>query len=66
MYASNNITKKKYTDDFTVLASINLKKTLVPNIQPTRPVPFRGRTEHSLPIEKNMLQSEIDKKKIVV
>ena len=54
-------TKKKWIDDFTVLAAIDLKKTLVPNMHPIRPVPFRGRTEHSLPIRENMLQSEIDK-----
>ena len=44
-----------------MLAAIDLKKTLVPNIHPVRPVPFRGRTEHSLPIRENLLQSEIDK-----
>ena len=54
-------TKKKWIDDFTVLAAIDLKKTLVANMHPIRPVPFRGRTEHSLPIRENMLQSEIDK-----
>ena len=53
--------KKKWIDDFTVLVSIDLKKTLVPNIHPIRPVPFRGRTEHSLPGQENLLQSEVDK-----
>ena len=53
--------KKKWIDDFTVLAAIDLKKTLVPNINPIRPVPFRGRTEHSLPVQENLLQSEVDK-----
>jgi hypothetical protein len=52
--------KKKWIDDFTVLVAIDLKKTLVPNPHPTRPVPFRGRTEHSLPVQDNILQSEVD------
>ena len=53
-------TKKKWIDDFTVLAAIDLKNTLVPNTEPTRPVPYRGRTEHMLPRNENLLQDEVD------
>ena len=53
--------KNKWIDDFTVLATIDLKKTLVPNIKPIRPVPYRDRTEHILPRKDNLLQDEIDK-----
>ena len=49
-------TKKKWIDDFTVLAALDLKNTLVPNTEPTRPVPYRGRTEHMLPRNTNLLQ----------
>ena len=54
-------TKKKWIDDFTVLAAFDLKKTLVRNTQPTRPVPYRGRTEHTMPRSCNILQDEVDK-----
>ena len=50
----------KWIDDFTVLAAIELKNTLVPNTEPTRPVPYRGRTEHMLPRNENLLQDEVD------
>ena len=52
--------KKKWIDDFTLLASIDLKKCLVPNPAPVRPVPWRGRTEQMLPREDNILQDEVD------
>ena len=39
-------TKKKRIDDFSLLSSIDLKKTLLAN---TEPVPYRSRTEHTLP-----------------
>ena len=35
-------TKKKWVDDFTVLASIDLKENLVPDPAPVHPVPWRG------------------------
>ena len=54
-------TKKKWVDDFTLLASVDLKRTLVPNTDPVRPVPFRGRTEQILPREANILQDEVQK-----
>ena len=38
-------TKKKWVDDFTLLACIDLKRTLVQDPNPVRPVPYRGRTE---------------------
>ena len=52
--------KKKWIDDFTVLASIDLKRTLVANTEPLRPVGYHGRTEHLLPRRENTLQDEID------
>ena len=52
--------KKKWIDDFTLLASIDLKKCLVTNPAPVRPVPWRGRTEHMLPREDNILQNEVN------
>lgn len=53
-------TKKKWIDDFTVLACIDLKNTLVVNREPVRPVQFHERTEHLLPRKDNSLQDEID------
>ena len=52
--------KKKWIDDFTLLASIDLKRRLVTDPAPVRPVPWRGRTEHMLPREDNILQDEVD------
>ena len=52
--------KKKLIDFFSGLAAIDLKKTLVINIHPIQLVPFRGRTEHSLPVQENRLQSEVE------
>ena len=52
--------KKKWIDDFTLLASIDLKRRLVSDPAPVRPVPWRGRTEHILPREDNILQDEVD------
>ena len=53
-------TKKKWIDDFTLLASLDLKRSLVPDTEPVRPVPYRGRTGHILPRAANILQDEID------
>jgi hypothetical protein len=55
-----NKTKKKWVDDFTVLASIDLKQHLVTDQSPIQPVPFRGRHHQILPIQSNTLQPEID------
>ena len=52
--------KKKWVDDFTVLTSIDLKQHLVPDPAPVRPVPHRGRTEHLLPRQHNILQDQVD------
>ena len=52
--------KKKWIDDFTLLASIDLKRSLVTDPSPVRPVPWRGRTGHILPREANILQDEVD------
>ena len=53
-------TKKKWIDDFTVLSSIDLKRTLVVNKEPVRPVSYHDRTEHRLPRQENSQQDEID------
>ena len=51
--------KKKWVDDFTVLARMDLKKVLVNDPAPTRPVPYRSRTGHILPYN-NSLQYKVD------
>ena len=53
-------TKKKWVDDFTVLASIDLKQKLVPDPNPVQPVPWRGRHHQILPAQSNPLKPEID------
>ena len=53
-------TKKKWIDDFTILGAINLKKTLVPDHDPIRPVSYHNRTEHHLLEEDNFLQMELE------
>ena len=53
-------TKKKWIDDFSLFASIDLKKTLLANTEPVRPVPYRSRTEQILPRKDNILQDEVD------
>ena len=53
-------TKKKWVDDFTVLASVDLKQHLVLDPAPVQPVPWRGRHHQVLPVEHNTLKSEID------
>ena len=52
--------KKKWVDDFTVLASIDLKQHLVPDPAPVHPVPWRGRHHQILPQQHNTLQGEVD------
>ena len=52
--------KKKWIDDFTLLSSIDLKRCLVTDPAPVRPVPWRRRTEHILPREANILQDMVD------
>ena len=54
--------KQKFVDDFTVLTSLNLKKTLVEDTNPGRelPVPFRSRTGHVLPSQANPLQEHMN------
>ena len=53
-------TKKKWIDDFTLAASLDLKKCLVGNQDMVRPEPYRGRTGHILPRAANILQDKID------
>ena len=54
--------KQKFVDDFTVLTSVNLKKSLLKDTDPDRelPVPFRSRTGHILPRQDNPLQAHMD------
>ena len=56
-------TKKKWVDDFTLLAAIDLKNTLMNDPAPIRPVPYRSRTGHILPRSENSLQDEVDRVK---
>ena len=54
--------KKKWVDDFTILTAVDLKKELITrtNSESVRPVPYRSRTGHILPLEANPLQIEVD------
>ena len=54
--------KKKWVDDFTILTAVDLKKDLITprNSESVRPVPYRSRTGHILPLEANPLQIEVD------
>ena len=52
--------KKKWVDDFTVLACIDLKRHLIPDPSPVRPVPWRSRHELILPDEHNILRDEMN------
>ena len=54
--------KKKWIDDFTILAAMDLKKVLENDPDPVYPVPFRGRTGHILPHD-NTLQYEVSEVK---
>ena len=56
-------TKKKWVDDFTILAAMDLKNVLKINPVPVYPVPFRSRTGHILPMN-NTLQAEVDSVKM--
>ena len=53
-------TKKKWVDDFTVLASVDLKEKLELDPAPVRPLTHRGRHEQILPRQHNLLQDEVD------
>ena len=44
-------TKKKWIDDFTILAAMDLKNVLVIDPDPKRPVSFQIRTRHILPVD---------------
>ena len=54
--------KVKWVDDGSLMASLDMASSLVPDTRPElqRPVPYRGRFELRLPREKNTLQDEID------
>ena len=54
-------TKKKWVDDLTLLACIDLKRTLVQDPNPVRPMLYRGRAEQIMPREANILQDEVAK-----
>ena len=52
----------KYIDDASQMASVNLKKSLIPDISKrTRPLNFHERTEMVLDPEENVIQSELQK-----
>ena len=53
-------TKNKWIDDFSLLASLNLKNTLVSDTYPVRPVQHRNRTEQILPRWDSILQDKVD------
>ena len=50
----------KYVDDLSYLTSIDLKKKLVEDTDPIRPVSYHNRTEQVLPIEENILQDQVN------
>jgi hypothetical protein len=54
--------KQKWVDDFTTLAAVDLKRSLVPDMRPDipRPLPYRSRTGHILPRSENILQDELN------
>ena len=52
--------KKKWVDDFIVLACIDLKRHLIPDPSPVQPVPWRGQHELILPDEHNILRDEMN------
>ena len=56
------MSKVKWVDDMTLMVSLDLASTLVPNTRPDLPwpVPYRGRFELMLPREKNRMQDELD------
>lgn len=54
--------QEKYVDDMTQSAAVDLKKCAVldPNPSPPLPPNYHDRTGHTLPIEFNILQTELD------
>ena len=56
--------KKKWIDDFTILAAMDLKEILVNDPAPVYPVPFRSRTGHILPPNSNTLQDMVSEIKV--
>ena len=54
--------KVKWVDDGSLMASLDMASSLVPDTRPElqRPVPYRGRYKLRLPREKSKLQDEID------
>jgi len=56
------MSKVKWVDDMTLMVSLDLASTLVPDTRTDlpRPVPYRGRFELMLPREKNRMQNELD------
>ena len=57
-------THLKYVDDLTLLQSLNLKKSLIGNPNPVRPLNFHERTYHILPNpESTKMQIQLDELK---
>ena len=57
--------KKKWIDDFTIIAAMDLKEILGNNPSPVYLVPFRSRTGQILPPNVNTLQDEVSEIKNV-
>ena len=53
----------KYVDDLSLAVSIYLKESLVtnPEMNPQRPLSYHNRTNHILPLRKNVMQQEFYK-----
>ena len=53
----------KYVDDLSLAFSIYLKESLVtnPEMNPQRPLSYHNRTNHILPLRKNVMQQEFYK-----
>ena len=52
----------KYIDDASQMASVNLKKSLIPDVSiRPRPLNFHERTEMVLREEENVVQAELEK-----
>ena len=54
--------KKKWVDDLALYVPLRLQENLIPDTRPDtfRPVPYHGRTGHTLPLRSNPMQSELD------
>ena len=49
----------KFVDDLSLAQSVNLKKSLIPDVFPVRPLAFENRTEHILPTQNLLIQQQL-------